>query len=131
VSNLEKGARETVRLDELLILSAAFAVPLAVWFEGEGFADFTDQVASDRDEIRQALMGAVPHANPIVVDFEKAEDQLIAARQRLRRMSAFRASSFAKPQGTSWPCVDVEVVCLRDRALGIPGHRWSRFAATS
>ena len=86
VSNLEKGARETVRLDELLILSAAFGVPLAVWFKGEGDVVIAGHTSLSRAEMRQALTGEVPMAEAIVVDFEKAEDQLIADRRAAERL---------------------------------------------
>lgn len=86
VSNLEKGARETVRLDELLILSAAFGVPLAVWFEGEGDVVIAGHTTFTRDEIRQTLTGAVPMAEAIVVDFEKVDDHTIADRRAAERL---------------------------------------------
>ena len=86
VSNLEKGARETIRFDELLILSDAFHVPLTVWFEGDGDVVIAGHTSLTRAEIRQALTGEVPFPEPIIVDFSKVDDYTIADRRAAERL---------------------------------------------
>lgn len=55
IGQLESGKRHSVRVEELLMLSAAYEVRLWEWFEGESSVYLTDDLRIWREEIRHAL----------------------------------------------------------------------------
>lgn len=74
VASTENGRRGSIAVEELLILSVAYKVPLAEWFAGEGQVQVTPEVAVDRDEVRKMLQGKMIKNRPVVLDFTDVED---------------------------------------------------------
>ena len=57
IAQIESGRRESIRLDELVLLSNAYEVPLTEWFEGDGSIYLTDDSRIARTNLRYALAG--------------------------------------------------------------------------
>lgn len=72
VSSFESGKRTTVTVEELMILSWAYGVPMSEWFEGTGTLGVGNADDVDRTEARKLLQGNVP--TRVIVDFSEAED---------------------------------------------------------
>jgi len=58
IGQLESGRRESVKLDELLLLSRAYGLPLRSWFEGTGPVTFLGRFTTTRRDVRDAVSGA-------------------------------------------------------------------------
>ena len=60
VASLELGRRESITIDELIILSAAYRVSLDSWFQGTDSIDVAGCVSMSRESIRATLRGVAP-----------------------------------------------------------------------
>lgn len=74
VASTESGRRGSIAVEELLILSAAYKLPLTEWFAGDGQVQVTAEVAVARDDVRKMLQGKRVKPWPIVIDFTDVED---------------------------------------------------------
>ena len=75
VASLENGRRGFVSVDELVLFSLAYGVPLTEWVEGDGEVVVSESHTLPRSTLRQALSGAVPESPSVVsVDFSDTED---------------------------------------------------------
>lgn len=72
VSTFESGKRSAVTVEELMILSWAYNVPMSEWFEGTGTLGVGNVDNASRSEVRIALQGKRP--TRVIVDFSEAED---------------------------------------------------------
>lgn len=73
VAALETGRRTSVGVDELLILSWAYDVPMAEWFTGEGRVSLGTDLDAEREDVRDALSGKRKR-RALVLDFATAPD---------------------------------------------------------
>ncbi|MCE0764818.1 hypothetical protein LWC35_18175 [Pseudonocardia kujensis] len=74
VASLETGRRESLSLEELLLLSSAYDMKLADWFEGDGEVRLTPEITVSRSDLRAALGRGKPLARQLVVDFTNVPD---------------------------------------------------------
>lgn len=73
ITALENDRRTSVGVDELLILSWAYDVPMAEWFAGMGRVSLGTDLDAEREDVRDALEGR-PNRRSFVVDFSAAPD---------------------------------------------------------
>ena len=74
VASLENGRRRSITLEELILLSAAYQLPLADWFEGDGEIRLSDYVPIERSVLRSILGRGRPLTGYVVVDFTDVPD---------------------------------------------------------
>ncbi|GLB64064.1 hypothetical protein NCCP2495_19430 [Dietzia sp. NCCP-2495] len=75
VTTIETGRRQSITIDELLVLSIVFECPLSSWFAGTGDVAVTEHMSMKRSVIREALAGETPTPSRVVsVDFSTVED---------------------------------------------------------
>ncbi|MCF7552204.1 helix-turn-helix domain-containing protein [Pseudonocardia sp. WMMC193] len=86
VASLETGRRESLSVEELLLLSSAYDMKLADWFEGDGQVALTPEIAVSRADLRATLgRGRSLKIDGIIVDMSNVPDvdrteQLVAHR---------------------------------------------------
>lgn len=74
VASAENGRRGSIAVEELLILSLAYKVPLAEWFAGDEPVQLSPDLSMSREDIRKALQGKRIKTRPVVLDFTDVED---------------------------------------------------------
>lgn len=72
VSNIEKGERQSITIEELVVLSKIYGVPISEWFEGEAEMKVTKSQALPLSDVRAML--TAKRATSRVIDFSKAPD---------------------------------------------------------
>jgi hypothetical protein len=74
VASLETGRRESVGVDELVILASAYQTKISDWFPSSGRVILGQDFTIERSVLRAALSGGRPPVRPRTFDFSDVPD---------------------------------------------------------
>jgi len=97
IGQLESGKRHSVRIEELLMLSAAYEVKLWEWFKGESSVYLTDDLRIPREHLRLALrakpFGLLYGINQVSTRYVTDEPERAAGLQLMMSLEEIQAAA--------------------------------------